>query len=163
MQPGQVSDLIAFDANDFTILRLTSHNPAGLQKFDTIKDVLRGNLAKEKNEQLRSALATRLSKNAGSKRRNEGLARAQWRSFENRNARASGNTHRHFSSQLFDVIVGSVQGIGRRFRRIFKDDPDSFPGSVNSPPPELRSPKKRAENGRVHEFFRTLQRALFRF
>ncbi len=64
MQPGQVSDLIAFDANDFTILRLTSHNPAGLQKFDTIKDVLRGNLAKEKNEQLRSALATRLSKNA---------------------------------------------------------------------------------------------------
>jgi peptidyl-prolyl cis-trans isomerase SurA len=64
MHPGQVSDLIAFDANDFTILRLNTHNPAGLQKFETIKDVLRGQLAKEKNEQLRSALATKLSKSA---------------------------------------------------------------------------------------------------
>ena len=64
MQPGQVSDLIAFDANDYTILRLTSHNPAGLQKFETIKDVLRDQLAKEKNEHLRSALAAKLSKNA---------------------------------------------------------------------------------------------------
>jgi hypothetical protein len=64
MQPGQVSGLIEFDANDFTILRLTAHLPAGLQKFDTIKDALREQLTKQKNEQLRSALATKLSKNA---------------------------------------------------------------------------------------------------
>ncbi len=64
MQPGQVSDLIAFDANDYTILRLTRHIPAGLQDFDSIKDLLRTQLEKEKNEQLRSALASRLSKNA---------------------------------------------------------------------------------------------------
>ncbi len=64
MQPGQVSDLIEFDANDYTILRLNAHLPAGLQKFETIKDALREQLTKEKTEQLRSALATKLSKNA---------------------------------------------------------------------------------------------------
>jgi parvulin-like peptidyl-prolyl isomerase len=64
MQPGQVSGLIEFDANDFTILRLTAHLPAGLQKFDTIKDALRERLTKQKNEQIRSALAAKLSKNA---------------------------------------------------------------------------------------------------
>ena len=64
MQPGQVSDLIEFDANDFTILRLNAHIPAGLQKFETIKDTLHDQLARQKNEQLRSALAMRLSKNA---------------------------------------------------------------------------------------------------
>lgn len=64
MQPGQVSDLIVFDANDYTILRLNRHVPAGLQNFDSIKDLLRSQLEKNKNEQLRSALAGRLSKNA---------------------------------------------------------------------------------------------------
>jgi hypothetical protein len=64
MQPGQVSDLIEFDAHDYTILRLTAHLPAGPQKFETIKDTLRDQLTKEKNEQLRSALATKLSKKA---------------------------------------------------------------------------------------------------
>jgi parvulin-like peptidyl-prolyl isomerase len=64
MQPGQVSDIIEFDAHAYTILRLTAHNPAGLQKFETIKDMLRDNLKKEKNEQLRSALATKLSRKA---------------------------------------------------------------------------------------------------
>ncbi len=64
MQPGQVSDLIVFDANDYTILRLNRHVPAGPQNFDSIKDLLRAHLEKDKNEQLRSALATRLSKNA---------------------------------------------------------------------------------------------------
>jgi hypothetical protein len=64
MQPGQVSDLIAFDASNFTILRLNAYIPAGPQKFEAIKNTLRGNLAKEKNEQLRSALATKLSKKA---------------------------------------------------------------------------------------------------
>jgi len=64
LQPGQVSDLVEFDSGDYTILRLTAHNPAGLQKFETIKDVLRDQLTKQKNEQLRSALASKLSKNA---------------------------------------------------------------------------------------------------
>jgi parvulin-like peptidyl-prolyl isomerase len=64
MQPGQVSDLIEFDANDYTILRLTAHIPAGRQNFETIKDMLREQLTNAKNEQLRSALATRLSRNA---------------------------------------------------------------------------------------------------
>jgi peptidyl-prolyl cis-trans isomerase C len=64
MQPGQVSDLVEFDANDFTILRLNAHIPAGLQKFETVKDTLHDQLARQKNEHLRSALATRLSKNA---------------------------------------------------------------------------------------------------
>jgi hypothetical protein len=64
MQPGQVSDLIEFDANAFTILRLNAHLPAGLQKFETIKDALREQLTKDKNERLRAALSARLSKNA---------------------------------------------------------------------------------------------------
>lgn len=64
MQPGQVSDLIEFDASAYTILRLTAHLPAGPQKFETIKDTLRDQLTKEKNEQLRSAFASKLSKKA---------------------------------------------------------------------------------------------------
>jgi peptidyl-prolyl cis-trans isomerase SurA len=64
MQPGQVSDLIEFAANDFTIVRLKAHLPAGPQKFETIQDALREQLTKDKNEQLRSALAAKLSKNA---------------------------------------------------------------------------------------------------
>jgi peptidyl-prolyl cis-trans isomerase C len=64
MQPGQVSDIIEFDASDYTILRLNAHLPAGPQKFETIKDGLREQLTKEKTEQLRSALAMKLSKNA---------------------------------------------------------------------------------------------------
>jgi hypothetical protein len=62
MHPGQVSDLIEFDANDYTVLRLNAHIPAGMQKFDAIKDPLREQLTREKTEQLRSALATKLSK-----------------------------------------------------------------------------------------------------
>jgi len=64
MQAGQVSDLIEFDASDYTILRLNAHIPAGLQKFETVKDLLQDQLTKQKNEQLRSALAAKLSKNA---------------------------------------------------------------------------------------------------
>jgi len=64
MQPGQVSDLVEFDAGDYAVLRLNAHDPAGLVKFETVKDLLHDNLTKEKNEQLRSALATKLSRNA---------------------------------------------------------------------------------------------------
>jgi hypothetical protein len=64
MQPGQVSDIIEFDANAYTILRLNEHIPAGMQKFEAVADGLREQLKKEKTEQLRSALATKLSKKA---------------------------------------------------------------------------------------------------
>lgn len=64
MQPGQVSDLIEFAPGDFTILRLVSHNPAGMQKFESVKATLYQQLLKDKNEQLRSALSAKLSKNA---------------------------------------------------------------------------------------------------
>jgi hypothetical protein len=64
MSPGQVSDIIQFDANDYTILRLNAHTPAGMQKFEAIRDSLRAQLTKDKTDQLRSALASRLSKSA---------------------------------------------------------------------------------------------------
>lgn len=64
MKPGDVSGIIEFDTNAFTILRLNSHIPAGIQSFDTIKDSLRDMMKRDKTEQLRSALAARLSKNA---------------------------------------------------------------------------------------------------
>ena len=64
MQPGQVSGIIQFDANAYTILRLNAHVPAGMQKFDTVRDSLREQLTKEKTEQLRQALAVRLRKTA---------------------------------------------------------------------------------------------------
>jgi len=64
MQPGQVSDLIEFDAGDYTILTLNTHLPAGIQKFESIQGLLHDNLTKEKIEQLRSALATKLSRKA---------------------------------------------------------------------------------------------------
>jgi parvulin-like peptidyl-prolyl isomerase len=64
MQPNQVSGIIEFDVNAYTILRLNAHIPAGMQQFDTIKDGLREHLKKQKTEQLRSALAAHLSKSA---------------------------------------------------------------------------------------------------
>lgn len=64
MKPGQVSDIVEFDKNAYTILRLNSHNAAGMQTFASVKDALRQQLMKDKSEQLRSALAAKLSKNA---------------------------------------------------------------------------------------------------
>jgi hypothetical protein len=64
MQVNQVSELIEFDAHDYTILRLNAHIPAGMQQFEAVKDSLREYLTKQKTEQLRSALATKLSKTA---------------------------------------------------------------------------------------------------
>jgi parvulin-like peptidyl-prolyl isomerase len=59
MQPGQVSGLIQVE-NALTIVRLISHNPAGLQTFDTVEDSLRTQLQKLKTEQLRSGLDKQL-------------------------------------------------------------------------------------------------------
>jgi parvulin-like peptidyl-prolyl isomerase len=64
LRPGQVSGIIEFDVHDFTILRLNAHIPAGEKEFAAVKDDLNQQLTKEKTEQLRSALARRLSKNA---------------------------------------------------------------------------------------------------
>ncbi|MGA6985431.1 MAG: peptidylprolyl isomerase [Terriglobales bacterium] len=64
MQPGQVSDIIEFDTNAYSILRLNAHIPAGMQTFAAVKDAIREQLKKEKTEQLRSTLARKLSKNA---------------------------------------------------------------------------------------------------
>jgi hypothetical protein len=64
MHPGQVSGIIEFEAHDFTILRLNAHLPAGMQKFETIQEGLRQQMTKEKTQELRRALATKLSKTA---------------------------------------------------------------------------------------------------
>jgi hypothetical protein len=64
MQPGQVSDIIEFAPNAFTILRLNAHIPDGMQTFAAAKNAIIEQLTKEKTEQLRSALAAKLSKNA---------------------------------------------------------------------------------------------------
>jgi len=64
MQPGQVSNIIEFDANAYTILRLNAHLPAGMQKFQAVEESLREQLKEDKAEQLRHALAAKLSKNA---------------------------------------------------------------------------------------------------
>ena len=59
MQPGQVSELIQVE-QALTIVRLIAHNPAGLQKFDAVKDSLRKQLQNQKTEQLRSGLDRQL-------------------------------------------------------------------------------------------------------
>ncbi len=64
MHPGQVSTIIEFDANAYTILRLNAHNPTRVASFDAVKDSLQARLEKSKIEQLRGALAKKLSQNA---------------------------------------------------------------------------------------------------
>lgn len=59
MQPGQISELIQVE-QALTIVRLIAHNPAGMQKFDAVKDSLQKQLQQMKTEQLRSALDKRL-------------------------------------------------------------------------------------------------------
>jgi len=59
MQPGQISGIIQVDRM-FTIVRLNRHTPAGMKKFDEVKDALRKQLEKGKTEQIRSALDKRL-------------------------------------------------------------------------------------------------------
>jgi len=63
MQIGQVSDLIQVGQN-FAIVRLNAHIPAGMQKFEAVKDSLRKRMQKDKTEQLRSALDKKLRQTA---------------------------------------------------------------------------------------------------
>ena len=63
MQPGQVSGLIEFDANQYTILRLKEHIERGKRKFEQVEPSLREWLKKQKTEQLRRELDARLRRN----------------------------------------------------------------------------------------------------
>jgi len=63
MKAGDVSDLIQL-GQDYTIIRLNAHNPAGMAKFDDIKVKLQDYLQKQKTEQLRSNLDKRLRQTA---------------------------------------------------------------------------------------------------
>ena len=63
MQPGQVSEVLQVEQT-FAIVRLNAHDPAGMRKFETIKDSVRNQLKQDKVEQLRSGLNRRLRKNA---------------------------------------------------------------------------------------------------
>ncbi len=59
LQPGQMSDLIQVE-QAFAIVRLISHNPAGMQRFETVRDSLHKQLEQVKTDQLRSALDKKL-------------------------------------------------------------------------------------------------------
>jgi hypothetical protein len=61
MQPGQVSGLVLLEKDQaYTIVRLNAHIPAGMQKFESVKDSISKQLKKQKTEQLRAALDKKL-------------------------------------------------------------------------------------------------------
>jgi len=64
MQPNQVSDLIEFDKNAYTVVRLNAHISQGTMKFEDVKDSLRTQMQKNKTEELRRSLDARLRKTA---------------------------------------------------------------------------------------------------
>lgn len=64
LQPGEMSGLVEFDANQYTILRLKEHTSAGKRKFEEVRDALREHLQKKKAEELRRNLDARLRKKA---------------------------------------------------------------------------------------------------
>lgn len=63
MKPGDVSGLIQL-GNNYTIFRLEARVPAGTTPFAEVKAKLQADIQKQRTEQLRSALAQRLRKNA---------------------------------------------------------------------------------------------------
>jgi parvulin-like peptidyl-prolyl isomerase len=63
MKAGQISDSIQID-NFYTVIRLNSHNAAGMKSFDEVKDSLRKDLETQKTEQLRVALDKKLRASA---------------------------------------------------------------------------------------------------
>lgn len=63
MKPGDVSGLIQL-GNNYTIFRLEARVPAGITPFAEVKAKLQAEMQKQRTEQLRSALAERLRKNA---------------------------------------------------------------------------------------------------
>ena len=63
MKPGQVSQVIQL-GRAYTIFRLNAHALAGKAPFAEVKGTLQSDLEKQKTQQLRSELATRLRKDA---------------------------------------------------------------------------------------------------
>jgi parvulin-like peptidyl-prolyl isomerase len=63
MKPGEVSDLIQL-GNNYTIFRLEARTPAGTAPFAEVKAKLQSEMQQKTTEQLRSALARKLRKNA---------------------------------------------------------------------------------------------------
>ena len=63
MKAGDVSDLLQFGPN-YTLFRLNEHVQPGRTKFEDVRAQIRENLGKKKYEEARSALGTRLRKNA---------------------------------------------------------------------------------------------------
>ena len=63
MKPGQVTDLIRLGDN-YTIVRLNAHDPAGRVKFLDVKAKLAEDLQKSKSEQLRVSLDKKLRQSA---------------------------------------------------------------------------------------------------
>jgi peptidyl-prolyl cis-trans isomerase SurA len=61
MKPGEISDLIQLDRT-FTIFRLNAHVMPGIKKFDEVKAQLMKDLQKDKEDNLRIALNTRMRK-----------------------------------------------------------------------------------------------------
>ena len=59
MQPGQVSDLIPVE-QAYMIIRLNARIPAGMKKFESVKDEIFKQMKKRKTEQLRAALDKKL-------------------------------------------------------------------------------------------------------
>lgn len=59
MVPGQVSELIQIQST-YTLFRLAARKPAGKVGFEEVKDRLRKDLEKAKNEQLRASLGAKL-------------------------------------------------------------------------------------------------------
>jgi peptidyl-prolyl cis-trans isomerase SurA len=59
MKPGQVSELLQIEPA-YTIVRLSSHNPAKKLNFDSVKAALRTDMQKAKYEKLRSGLDQKL-------------------------------------------------------------------------------------------------------
>jgi hypothetical protein len=64
MQPGQVSDIVEFDTDQFTILRLKEHISPGERTFQQVQPSLREWLKKQKSEQLRKDLDAKLRNSA---------------------------------------------------------------------------------------------------
>jgi parvulin-like peptidyl-prolyl isomerase len=63
MKPGEVSELIQM-GNYYSIFRLEARTPAGTTPFAEVKAKLQSDMQKKNTEQLRSALAQKLGKNA---------------------------------------------------------------------------------------------------
>ena len=63
MQPGQISGVVQVD-NAYTIIRLNSHSPARMQKFEEINNALRAQMKFKKAETLRHELDAQLRSKA---------------------------------------------------------------------------------------------------